>query len=148
MAIPTKTLLAISQFSGRWCSFWRVPLQVFRTSFTDRALLRYLFLLMSMWSHSSLSFRMAVRWFLTSCGSGCLFRILSSSSRSLLHCSFHRRKAHSDVVMRKSQVAPGLGVPSGDLILRRGRAVIDDMSKPCGQSMCFMEHISLMIFHV
>src|SRR5260221_12821711 len=88
---------------------------------------------------------MAVRWFLTSRGSEWLFRVLSSPSRSLLHRSFHRRKAHSDAAMRRKRVAPGLGVPSGDLILR-GRAIIEDMLKPCGHLMCFIVYSSLTIF--
>src|SRR5260221_8084143 len=42
--IPTKTPLAYSQFSGKLCSFWRVPLHVFRTRSSGSALFPYLFL--------------------------------------------------------------------------------------------------------
>ena len=80
---------------------------------------------------------MLVRPYSTSWGSGWLFQVLSSLSRSPLHHSFHRREAHSEAAMRRRQVA------LGDLILRRGRAIIEDMSKPCGHSMCFLEHRSL-----
>ena len=56
-AIPTKTPLALSQSSGRLCSFWRVPLQVLRTSFPRRALSWYLFQLVRVQSSSSLSLK-------------------------------------------------------------------------------------------
>ncbi len=42
LAIPTKTPLAVGQFSG---SFWRVPFQVLRNRLTGRALFWYLNLL-------------------------------------------------------------------------------------------------------
>ena len=92
MAIPTKTPLASSLGGG-------VRSGGCRSRFFGLGLL--------------------VRPYSTSRGSGRLFRVLSSSSRSPLHRSFHRREAHSEAVTRRRRVAPGLGVLSGDLILRR-----------------------------
>ena len=42
--------------------------------------------------------------------------MLLSLSRSLLQHSSHRRKVHSEVVVGKKHVVPGLGAPSGDFI--------------------------------
>ncbi len=75
---------------------------------------------------SSLSLRVAIRRDLTSCGARGLFRVSTLSSRDLSHGGFHRREAHSEAAMMKSRE------PLADLIFRRGRAITDVMSKPCG----------------
>ena len=106
LAIPTKTPLALSQSSGRVCSFRRVPLHVLSTSLPGRALFWYLFQLVRMRSRSSLSFRIAIVRCLISWGGGVLPRVFSESSRSLLHRVFHRRKAHSDAAIRRRRDAP------------------------------------------
>src|SRR5258708_16621427 len=130
LAIPTKTPLTLSQSSGRLDSFSRVPLQVFRTSLPGRALLWYLFQLVRMQSRSSLSFRMAIKLCLISWGAGVLFRVSVLSSKSLLQRAFHMRKAHSDAAIRRTRVAPVLILLLSDLTFRRGRAIMDVMSKP------------------
>src|SRR5260221_11892786 len=99
LAIPTKTPLTLSQFSGRLDSSDRVPLHVLSTSFSGRALHWYLFQRMRMRSRSSLSFRVAIVWCLVSWGVGGLFRVSGSSLKSLLQRVFHRRKAHSDAAI-------------------------------------------------
>ncbi len=83
LAIPTKTLLTDSQLSGRRCLFVRVPFQVFRTRLWGRALRLYLMLFVREQSSLSLLLRIAISWFLTSCGSGILLHMMSLLSRSL-----------------------------------------------------------------
>ena len=137
----------MSQFSGRLCSFKRVPLHVLRTRRSGRDLLWYFFQFVRMRSRSNLSFRMVFIWFLSSCGLGGLLGIPLFVSKSLRQRVFQRRNAHSDAAIRRRRVAPFLVVPFGDLILRTGRAMIVVMSKPCGQAICFILHSSLTTFH-
>src|SRR5260370_36993024 len=66
----------------------------------------------------------------------------------LLHLSFHMRKAHSDMIIRKRWIAPWRTLPLFDLTFRRGRAIIVDMSMFGGQGMCFLSHTSLADFHI
>src|SRR5258708_1529899 len=146
-AIPTKTPLAFSQFFGRLGSFLRVPLQVLSTSLPGRAWFWYLFQLMRMQSRLSLSFRVAIMRLRVSWGGGVLFRDSSFSSRSLLQRAFHRRNAHSDAAIRKRRVAPVLILPFADLIFRRGRAMIEVISKSRGQGMCFNSQSSFTTSH-
>src|SRR5258708_28646804 len=147
LAIPTKTQLTDSQLSGRWCLFVRVPFQVFRTRLWGRALHLYLMLFVREQSSSSLLLRIAISWFLTSCGSGILLCMMSLLSRSLLQHISQSMKAHSDMAMGKKQVAPGLGALSGVLIVRRGSAMIEVMLKPEDQLMFFWAQRALTVFH-
>jgi len=117
---------------GRLGGDWRYPLKPrwSRASFLVGGVRlrgchsRYLFLLVSIRSRSSLSLRVAIRRCLTSCGPRGLFWVSSLSSNSLLQRRFQRRNAHSDAAMRSRRVAPGLEEPSGELCLRRGAMIV------------------------
>src|SRR5258708_3671962 len=98
-------------------------------------------------SRSSLSFRMALIWFLIPCELGGSHGVPLFASKSLRQRVFHRRNAHSDAAIWRRRVAPFLVVPLGDLIMRTGRAMIVVMSKPCGQAICFIAHSYLTTFH-
>src|SRR5258708_1061624 len=93
LAIPTKTLLADSQFSGRQYSLQIVPLHVLRTRLFGSALFWYFDLFVRMWSHPSLSFRVAIMWFLTSCGSRVLKSLYLPSTQPV-HLLYHLHLSH------------------------------------------------------
>ena len=144
-ALPTKTPLAVSHFLGRQCSSYRVPLHMQSTRFSGNALDLYLVLLIRILSWFNQLFTVAMTWLMAS------FDVIPfwwPGLRSLLHLSFHMRKVHSDMIIRKRQVAPWQTLPSFDLTFRRGRAMIIDMSMFWGQGMCFLSHISLADFHI
>src|SRR5258708_8603993 len=145
--IPTKTPLAFSQFSGKLCSFWRVPLHVFSTRSSWSALLPYLFLLVRILSCSRRSFIVLRVKFLASCGEICLSVFSGVVSRSLLQRIFHIWNAHSDITIRNRRVAQCRVTPFPDRIFRRGRAMMVVMSRPVGQAISFISHSFFAIFH-
>ena len=137
LEIPTKTPFVFSQFGGRLLSSLRVPLQVFRTSFSGSAFLWYLLLLDKIRSCSSRLFRVVIREFLTMEGFS-TEDCEGSTLKSLLHLSFHSRNAHSEAVMRSRWDAPALDLPSSDFMLVVGRAMIVVMLKFSGQLIFFI----------
>src|SRR5258708_19320899 len=144
--IPTKTPLAFSQFSGKLCSFWRVPLHVFSTRSSWSALLPYLFLLVRILSCSRRSFIVLRVKFLASCGEICLSVFSGVVSRSLLQCIFHIWNVHSDITIRNRHVTPCCITLFLDRIFRRGRAMMIVMSSPIGQAISFISHSFFVIF--
>src|SRR5260370_36459120 len=130
--IPTKSLLAQSQFSGKLLLSFRVPAQVLSTRFSGSAFLPYLLLLVKILSWLSLLFIIASVWLWASCCEMVLMGSSGDTSRILLHLSFQMRKALLDMIIRKRWEVPSQMCPSGVWIFRRGRAIMVMMSRFSG----------------
>ncbi len=107
--IPTKTLLAQSQFSGWLLSSFRVLAQVLSTRFSGSAFLLYLFLLVRILSWLSLLFIVTRIWLWASCGEIVLTGSSGDTSRILLHLSFQIKNVLSDIANKSTGLDAALG---------------------------------------
>ena len=69
-------------------------------------------------------------------------------SRSLLHLSFQTRNVHSDIIIRKSRVAPLQMWPSWVHTFMRGRAMIIVMSGLVSQGIFLHSQITFASFQI